>query len=651
MMKKASIFVVLGLCLLSFDVSARMARAPEAASAWKAVGPQGGSIRALAFSEQDKNEIYAAVGPSVYQTKNGGSTWKRTIVAGETLLDVVPDAGSSWYLSLLSNKYLYRYRGTERWLKKDFPRNTAPGYGPLVPDPKSDEVFHIAGSVYEGGVRKMAYLKTLDGGFNWKTRVVASFKQYAVLDEIAVCPMNPAVILVAGWGDTGAFLPVYKIYRSVDGGTSWADKSGPIKPEAKDILFHPTNKNKAYVATTSSIWRSADGGATWKANNGEAGGYCLAVDAAKPNTVYAGHNKKLYKSADGGVSWKATPEGFTGICQALLVSGPTVYAGTMTGLFRSLNGGATWAPRQKGINAGQAYAVAVAPSSPSIVYAALRYDGLYKSQDSGRTWTRLPSFTNWEYISQILVSPVDPAKVLLLVGNLGAVPDTLYRSSDGGQTWTSIFAGNMERIAARGDNFERLFGTGQVNEGASWFLGIHASLDGGATWTSRKISNEPGTIGTAVVFARSDERILFIGGGLGYSPRLFKSSDGGTSWQDLSRRVATDMGISALAVDPLAPNIVYLGAWGLFRSEDGGLTWVKKVKNSPAYAIFIHPTVPGAIYAGFMDGCRRSLDGGLTWQNFKEGLNCPYVRWLDLDSTNGFLYAATAGGSISKRQL
>ena len=111
------------------------------------------------------------------------------------------------------------------------------------------------------------------------------------------------------------------------------------------------------------------------------------------------------------------------------------------------------------------------------------------------------------------------------------------------------------------------------------------------------------------------------------------------------------MGISALAVDPRTPNIVYLGSWGLFRSEDGGLTWVKKVKNNPAYTILFHPTVPGAIYAGFLDGCYRSLDGGLVWQSFKEALGCTYVRWLDLDLTNNILFAATAGGSVFKRQL
>ena len=224
------------------------------------------------------------------------------------------------------------------------------------------------------------------------------------------------------------------------------------------------------------------------------------------------------------------------------------------GLFRTNDAGMTWTPlfeRQSTISIG---AIAVDPKNPKILWVGTGEskvrnsvsfgDGLYKSEDGGATWKRM-GLENTETISRIVINPQDPNKVL---------------------------------VAAVGHPF-----------GPNEDRGVFATDDGGKTWKKTLfIDDQHGAVGLDL--DPSDPNVAYVG--MWHFDRkpwtytsgsekggVFRSRDGGQTWQKLTNGLPKLMGRISVKVSPRNPKLVYVLAESkegtLFRSRDGGETFEK----------------------------------------------------------------------------
>ena len=236
--------------------------------------------------------------------------------------------------------------------------------------------------------------------------------------------------------------------------------------------------------------------------------------------------------------------------------------------------GERWGPSH-GPEGGPAFALAVAPSAPETVYVGTSR-AVFRRTNGGRTWTDAgpvgrPTGDRWP--PRVTSLAVDPR-----------LPNTVY-------------AGVNSRWEG----------------GSTYGRPVFKSTNGGQTWRALGLKGEPVAIsptGTPTVYAAA--------GGSGGTSRLFRSKDGGRSWQAADRGLPSTY-LWALAFDPTAPTTVYaaMGRRGIFKSGDGGASW-RPVSISPAYrqvtAIAVDPRHPHTVYAGTDAGVVKSLDGGGSWR-------------------------------------
>ncbi len=303
-------------------------------------------------------------------------------------------------------------------------------------DPENPYVFYIGFAT--GGVAK-----TSNNGGSFQG--VFEKEAVASIGAVAVAPSDPKTIWVgtgeandrnsSGWGDG--------VYRSKDGGDTWANVGLKDSKAVARIAVHPTDPNTAWVAAAGSLWApggerglfvTKDGGKTWRATLQAPAPYgdrvgCgdVALDPSDPNTLYAALYARQRK-----------PWSFT--------SGPASTDGKdLGGIFKSTDAGATWKKLEKELPTRTArIGLAVSPKNPKVLYAIVQSDeagtnnidevrsksgGVFRSEDGGQTWTRMSSLNPRPfYFSQIRVDPENPDRVYVL-------GFALHVSEDGGKSF------------------------------------------------------------------------------------------------------------------------------------------------------------------------------------------------------------------------
>jgi photosystem II stability/assembly factor-like uncharacterized protein len=187
---------------------------------------------------------------------------------------------------------------------------------------------------------------------------------------------------------------------------------------------------------------------------------------------------------------------------------------------------------------------------------------------------------------------------------------------------------------------------------------LFKTMDGGLSWGSVTRSRSlDGAQLCAVAFDPRDSQTMYIGTDRG----IFKSIDGGETWQPLSA-IRFDRGIAAVlsvAVDPLRPSTLYAATmpdYGIHKSTDGGATWAR-VNNGlswywegNSYVPFVHVLAintenPDIIYAGTDQGVFKTVNGGGSWMPITSGMPARYVTSLAIDRGNpNHVYAGTFAG-------
>jgi photosystem II stability/assembly factor-like uncharacterized protein len=350
------------------------------------------------------------------------------------------------------------------------------------------------------------------------------------------------------------------------------------------------------------------------------------------------------------------------------------YVGQVNGgVWKSDDYGRTWTPIFDAEPSQSIGAIAVAPSDPNIVYVASGEglqrpdlsvgDGIYKSTDAGKTWTHL-GLRDGQQIPQLAIDPRDPNRVFAAVLGHPYGPNEergIFRSTDGGQTWQKVLykdentgGSDVEMdpskpevlYASLWEAREGPWEDGNTYGGAGG--GLFKSTDGGATWRQLTKGLPQNLEQIDVAIAPSNPSRLYATVAAGHEMGIYRSDDAGESWSRATTdsRPALRIGGGDLPVpkvDPKNPDIVYSTSIVTWRSADGGKTWTG-IRGAPGgddyQNIWINPNDPNLILLVSDQGAIVSVNGGATWSSW---YNQPTAQLYHVIASHTFPYRVCGG--------
>ena len=362
------------------------------------------------------------------------------------------------------------------------------------------------------------------------------------------------------------------------------------------------------------------------------------------------------------------------IAAAGIASQPNVFyvAATNGGVWKTDDIGRTWHPLFDDQPTGSIGAIAIAPSDPNIVYVGSGEgvqrpdlsvgDGIYKSTDAGKTWRHL-GLRDGQQISAILVDPRDPNRVFVAVLGHPYGPNVergVFRSTDGGETWQKVLykdenTGAVD-LAFDPTNPTNVYavlwaarqGPWENGEWSGPASGLFKSTDGGSTW-QQLTGGLPtpaeglGRIGIGIAPSDANRMYALVEA---KPSALYRSDDAGTTW----KRVNTEERVSGrgsdfacVRVDPKNKDVIYVANTSTYRSSDAGQTFTA-IKGAPGgddyHTIWINPEHPEIILLASDQGATITVNGGATWSSW---YNQPTAQFYHVITDNQFPYWVYGG--------
>jgi photosystem II stability/assembly factor-like uncharacterized protein len=369
----------------------------------------------------------------------------------------------------------------------------------------------------------------------------------------------------------------------------------------------------------------------WRSIGPDRGGRSIAVSGVK------GRPREAYFGAVGGGLWKTT------------------------------DGGMTWSAITDGqVKSASVGAVAVSESNPDVVYIGMGEscirgnimagDGVYKSTDAGKTWTHV-GFDGGgkQNISKIRVHPTNPDIVWIAVFGQHGAPNEergVFKTTDGGKTWKKVLY-RADKTGAIDISVDRT--NPNVLYAALWEAyrveyqmssggpgsGLFKSTDGGDTWT--EITRNPGMpsgvvgrIGVSVAGADADRVDALVGDENG---GLFSSDDAGASWKLINPNRSIRQRAfyyTHVFADPKNKDVVYALNTSLFKSTDGGktLTSIGRGTHGDHHDLWIDPDDPSHLVNGNDGGGAISINDGKAWS----GQDFPTAQFYHVITTKHIPY-------------
>ena len=619
---------LIGLALLANSAAAQHAAPGVFADlSWRMVGPmRGGRTRAVAGVASQPRVFYVgAVNGGVWKTDDAGRTWR-------PIFDEQPTQSIGAIAVAASDPNIIY---------------VASGEGLLRPD------LSVGNGIY----------RSRDGGRTWSHLGLTEGQQIA---ELAIDPRDASRLFAAVLGHPYGPNSERGIYRSLDAGATWqrvlykdADTGGSA------VAIDPVHPETVYAG----LWQARLG--PWEDKN-----------------EFNGAGGGLFKSTDGGTSWKRLTAGLPAdVSQVNIAIAPSspqrlyVSVGTSEpgeyssaaglGVFRSDDRGESWSrittdPRPAlRIGGGDLAVLRVDPTDPEVVYSASLVT--MKSTDGGKSWRPLRGAPGGDDYQNLWISPSDP-RIIALVSDQGAVI-----TLNGGETWSSWFnqptaqlyhvsvtptfpyrvcAGQQESgsacIASRGNDGsvtdrdwhpigaieygyvapdpldpDVIYGAGR-SEVSKFHISTGQvqnvtpiPLRGPEVWVHR---TQP------LMFSPLDAHTLYYA-----ANRLYRTADGGTSWQAVSPVLAREAGAVPAGV-------------GALRVKGA------EAQRGVIYALGLSPLDRGRLWAGTDDGLVWvSADGGGNWSNVTPPDLIPWSKVTQIEPSH--FDADTAYVSVSRMRI
>ncbi|HTU32930.1 MAG TPA: hypothetical protein VMF66_03915 [Candidatus Acidoferrum sp.] len=584
-------------------------KSTDAGKTWTHLGLRGGQqIPELAVDPHDPNRVFAAVaghpyGPNeergIFRSTDGGESWQKVLYKDEYT------GGDDVLIDPSNAQIVY----ATMWQAQEGPWENGSWDGP------------------NGGI-----FKSTDGGSTW-TKLTNGLPADANQAHIAISRSNAQILFASV-----AFGREVKLYKSEDGGASWAvatDDPRPAERIGGGDLPEPAidPKNPDVIYTTSIVtWRSTDGGKMWTGIRGAPGGddyQNIWINPNDPNIILLGSDQGAIVTVNGGKSWSSWYNQSTAqmyhvnadnafpyrLCSGQQESGSACVAS------RGNDGEITireWHPV-----AAEEYGYAVPdPLDPDIVYGGklTRYD-----RRTTQAQNVMPKpFRSRDFrvvrTEPIVFSPENP-HILYFAAN------TLWKTMDGGMHWTQISPDLTRKT------YEVPASVGKYRD---------------------ERSAEPAQRGVIYAVAPSPLDINMIWAGTD-DGQIQVTRDGGKTWKNVTpaslqpfQKVSiieaghfdaqtAYAAINTLRLDDLHPHIL--------RTHDGGKTWTEIVNGIPpdedVNVVREDPKHRGLLFAGTEDAVYFSLDDGDHWQSLR--LNMPATSIRDLIIKNDDLCVATHG--------
>jgi len=548
--------------------------------------------------------------------------------------------------------------------------------------------------------------KSTDAGKTWK---YTGLKETQSIARIVVHPKDPNIAYVAAIGHLFGPNPERGLFKTIDGGQTWTNtKFIDNDTGFTDVVMDPVNPKTLYAASYqrrrqpwgfngggpgSGIWKTVDAGKTWTTfaanglpTNPIIGRIGLDIARSHPQTIYA----SIEVGPSGGTGAGVNDDGTLVDPNAPGRGGFGAFGGRgnqpppppdpkKSGIWRTDDGGKTWKFLSNSMDRPMYYSqIRVDPTNPDIAYQGGA--PFFKTSDGGKTWRQVQGLAHSDHHA-IWIDPRDHNHVM--VGNDGGL-DVTY---DQAETWEFVNniggVGQFYKVSA--DMRKPYYVCGGLQDNGSW-------CGPSAVRSTNGILNSDwfrvgGGDGFYTANDSSDWRILYS-----------ESQDGATSRLDLGRGLTVSIRPRAAAgrggqqlppgaegfppevlaqfgfgpgaangnivppppqgttfrfywntpfqLSPHNPSTIYLGGERLFKSMDGGNTWVvsddltrnvgrndrpimgvdgkapmaSKHDGAAAYSNIVtiseSPVVPGVVWVGTNDGnLQVSRDGGLTWKN------------------------------------
>lgn len=573
-------------------------RSDDGGATWKHVGLDGSrTVARIAVHPTDPNTAWAcATGDlwrpnaerGLFRTTDGGATWKKVLGAaapydtrvgcGDVAVD--PKEPNTLYAALYA-----RERRPWTFL-----------YGPLATDGKD-----------LGGI-----FRSTDGGEHW-TKLTNGLPTMTGRIGLSVYAKNPKIVYAIVQSDEGGQTDLEEVrsrrggvFRSDDGGTTWTRMSA-LNPRPfyfSQIRVDPANDQRVYVLGFA-LHVSEDGGRSWRedrSKNVHPDLHALVVDPLDPTHLVLGTDGGAYQSRTRGAAWTHLAKFAAGEFYRIALDTLTPYR-VCGGLQDNTNWIGPTATRSKeGIRNGDWTALgggdgsycAIDPQNPSYVYAESQQGWLFRFDlASGATRNLHPVATEglpafrFQWTSP-LVQSVHDTGVMYYAG------DRVFRLTNHGEDWRLISPDLSTRDYAKmmaGGSGAEDYGTvyalaeSPVKAGQLWAGTDDGKLwktdDEGAHWTDLTANLPAAARGlwvARIAPSHHDASVAYLalsGYRSGnYAPLVYRTADGGRSWQSVAGNLPANGPVEVVAEDARNPRLLFAGTeFGLYATLDGGRHW------------------------------------------------------------------------------
>jgi uncharacterized repeat protein (TIGR01451 family) len=404
-------------------------------------------------------------------------------------------------------------------------------------------------------------------------------------------PTTPGVVRVGNGG----------MAKSANGADSWfASNSGLISATELSLAINPSSPSTVFVGSSGvGVFKSTNGGSNWTAVNSGLTDLtikALTIDPTATSIIYLGTNTRgVFRSTDSGATWRAINTGQNGMSVNTVkidpVSSSIIYAGTDSGISKSTNGGASWINASSGLNQVYVNDLAIDPVATSTIYAGLAYGGVFKSTNSGATWSAT-SLTPAS-IRSVLLDPLSHSTVYAGTDN------GVQKSTDSGASWTGVNTGlsnrNVNALTVSPADSSTIYAATQN--------GVFKSTNGGMTWAPRN-NGLAGAVVNALAIDPSNAATIYCGSAAGSTDAFVTKLNSSGSALSYSTYLGGISGDQAASISVDASGNAYVTgntASQNFPTTAGGFQFYYGYSND-GFVTKLDPTAAALVYSTYLGG-------------------------------------------------